>query len=64
MIKIVYPNGAVLSLIRGKRFIINPDKINVYDDNDKLIGSFYKTDGLGVVEEMQTLDQLKKGEKK
>lgn len=50
MIKIIYPNGAIINLNRGKHFIAGERCISIYDDNEKLIASFYKMDGLGVGE--------------
>ena len=37
MIKIIYPNGAIVNLNRGARFVVNKGIINIYDDNEKLI---------------------------
>lgn len=49
MIKVFYPTGATIYLENGTRFTVGVETINVFNKDDKLIASFYRLDGMGVV---------------
>lgn len=48
MIKIFYPAGGVIT-IKGAYFIRNDCSVDIFNKDSKLIASFYKLEGMGVL---------------
>lgn len=49
MIKVFYPTGSVIT-IKGDYFIRNNCSVDIFNKDNKLIASFYKLEGMGVLQ--------------